>query len=206
MDFIPFEDCVKSSIEGSVDGQQTINTLWFRSTIGPRTAIDVADLATSLRNWYSSFMCPILNEAFLGRRVTCRGMTNPNGFVAVHTMLGDDGGVSGEAAPNNCTMAVSFQTGLAGRSYHGRNYIPVLTNSEVTGNFIDAGFATSVVDAYSELVFGGSALPDGWIWIVASSFANNEPRPVGVFHEVMSVQVSDLVVDSQRRRLPGRGR
>lgn len=206
MPFIPVPDCVHAKIEGQVDGQTTLNNIYFRSTIGARSAADVLALANAISDWYSGSVVPLLNIAYLGRRVSVRGLTNALGFTAEVSMLGDDGAITGEALPNNCSMAVSFRTGLAGRSNHGRNYVPVMSDSEVNGNVIDTGFATSIVDAYSELIFPSTAIPDGWIWVVVSRFVGGEPRTEGVFQEIMSVQVSDLIVDSMRSRLPGRGR
>jgi len=114
--------------------------------------------------------------------------------------------VTGEAAPNNCSMAVSFRTAVSGRSNRGRNYVPVLTNSQVSENLIDSSWAQDVVNAYSELLFGGGALPAGWVWVVVSRFTGGLPRTVGTFNEIFSVLVTDLIVDSMRTRLPGRGK
>jgi hypothetical protein len=103
-------------------------------------------------------------------------------------------------------MAVSFRSALSGRSFRGRNYIPCLTNSQVTGNLIDVSWQGDIINAYAELLFGGGALPAGWVWVVVSRFTNNLPRVTGIFSEVFSVLVTDTIVDSQRRRLPGRGK
>jgi len=208
MPFVPFEDCVQLTIEGHVDGQLTINDLAFRSSIGPRSAADVFQLANAVGQWYIGFMVTLLNEAWIGSRVTAKGLTNQNGLTAEVSLLGNDGAITGEAAPNNCSMCVSFRTGAAGRSNRGRNYIPVLTNSQVSGNMIDSAWAADVVAAYAMLTFPASVdvLPGGWIWVVLSRFSGGVERTVGQFTEINNVLVSDLVVDSQRRRLPGRGR
>jgi len=208
MPFVPFEDCVKVTIEGHVDSQLVINDLAFRSSTGPRSAADVLALITALRDWWDGSMNPLLNVAYLGSRITGKGLTNAVGLVLELAMNGNDGQVSGEAAPNNCTMAVSFRTGLAGRSNRGRNYVPCLTNSEVTGNVIDGAFIANVIAAYAQLVFPANVgvIPGGWEWVVLSRFSGGVERTVGVFTEITSVTVADNIVDSQRRRLPGRGR
>lgn len=208
MPFVPFEDCVQVTIQGHVDGQLTVNDLAFRSSTGPRSLADVNALATAIESWYDGGMAGLLNEAWAGSLITAKGLTNPNGLIVEHDFSYSVGGVSGEAAPNNCSMCVSFRTGLSGRSFRGRNYVPVLTNSQVTGNMIDSAWATSVVNEYAALVFPASVgvLPGGWEWVVLSRFAGNVERTTGVFTEITNVLVTDLVVDSQRRRLPGRGR
>lgn len=206
MAFIPVPDCVQITIEGSLDGQQTINDLYFRSSIGPRSAADVSALAAAIAGWVVGFYAPLLNVAWLGRKVTARGLSNVDGFTAEVSLLANDGAVAGEAMPNNVSMAVSFRTGSAGRSSHGRNFVPALSDVNVDGNNIDSTWAQSVVDAYSELVFPGTVLPGGWVWVVVSRFTNNEPRSEGTFKEILTVSVTDLIVDSMRSRLPGRGR
>lgn len=205
MPFIPVEDTAHIRIEGRADGQQSINDLYFRHSTGPIAAADMVGLVTAIRTWYTDTMAPLLNENWVATAVHGRDLTAPIAAVADLGFTSVQGGVTGEAAPNNCSMAVSFRSGLAGRAYRGRNYVPMLTNSEVSGNYIDPAFATGIVDGYSELLFGGGALPAGWVWVIVSRFLNNEPRVAGIFTEVFSVLVTDLVVDSQRRRLPGRG-
>lgn len=206
MPFIPVPDCVQVKIEGSLDGQMTINDLYFRSTIGPRSAADVIALNNAVASWYGTDIALNLNVAWLGRKTTARGLTNANAFQAESSLLGVDGAVTGEAMPNNVTMAVKFATGLSGRSYHGRNYVPGLSDTIVDGNNIDPDWAALIVTGYSNLIFPTAAIPSGWIWVVVSKFANNEPRTEGIFTEVIAVSVTDLTVDSMRTRLPGRGR
>jgi len=204
MPFIPVPDVAQVRLEGRLDGQQTINDLYFRHTTGPIAAADLQGLASSIATWWVSNMVTLLNEAFSSVVVHARDLTAAIGFTADQGAPAT-GGTAGEAAPNNCTMAVSFRTSLSGRSNRGRNYIPCLTNSEVNGNNIDPTFATSIVDAYALLLFGGGSLPAGWVWVIVSRQSAGVPRVVGTFQEVFSVLVTDLVVDSQRRRLPGRG-
>lgn len=207
MPFIPFEDCVTVTVQGQVDGQLTINDLSFRSSTGPRSLADVQALVAAVGVWYDSSIASRLNEAWTGLRLTGKGLTNPNGLIVVQDFTATVGQIAGEAAPNNCTMAVSFQTGLSGRSFRGRNYVPCLTNSQVTGNYIDSTWAQSIVDAYSDLTFPANIgiLPGGWEWVVLSRKSGGVDRSVGVFTEITNVVVTDLVVDSQRNRLPGRG-
>jgi len=206
MAFIPVSDTAQVRIEGRVDNQQTINDLYFRHSTGAIAQADIQALASAMATWYGGSMCPLLNEAWQGVATHARDLSSELGFVADQSMVGTNGTVTGEAAPNNCTMSVSIRSAFPGRSFRGRNYVPVLTNSQVTGNNIDADWAQSVVDAYALLLFGGGALPGGWVWVVVSRFSGGLPRPDGVFSEVFSVRVVDLVVDSQRRRLPGRGK
>lgn len=203
--FQPVPDCVQVTVEGSLDGQLTINDLFFRSTIGPRTAADVLVLTQAIATWYDSSIAARLNHNWEGRVAKGRGLSNPNPIVVLQTMVGVVGQKTGDQLPNNCTMAVHFGTGQSGRSFSGRNYVPVLDRDDVVGNFIDSTWAGEIVTAYTDLIFPGPVVPDGWIWVIVSRVQGGVRPAEGLFHEVMNVSVVDLVVDSQRRRLPGRG-
>lgn len=203
--FQPAPDCVTVTIEGSVDGQLTINDLSFRSQIGPRTAPDVLALTTAIGAWYVSEVIPWLNHNYTARVAKGRGLSSANPFVALSSLGNEPGAETGDQLPNNCSMAVHFGTGSAGRSYQGRNYVPVLDRDDVVGNFIDAAWANNIVTAYQSLLFPGDIVPDGWIWVIISRVQGGVRPAEALFHEVSSVSVVDLVVDSMRRRLPGRG-
>jgi hypothetical protein len=203
--FQPAPDCVQVTVEGSLDGQLTINDLFFRSSIGPRTPADVLALTAAIRDWYETSIAVMLNHNWEGRVVKGKGLSSPNPITALVSMTGVVGGETGDQLPNNCSMAVHFGTGLAGRSFSGRNYVPVLDRDDVVGNFIDSTWATAIVGGYQQLLFPSVVVPDGWIWVVISRVQGGVRPAEALFHEILSVSVVDLVVDSQRRRLPGRG-
>jgi len=205
MTFIPVENCAHVLIQGSLFGQQVDNDLYFRHTTGPIAASDLVTLATDIGSWWTTTIVPLLNEQYTAIFARARDLTTQFGFSSEVSLGATAGGVTGESAPNNCTMAVSFRTAFVGRSNRGRNYVPVLTNSQVTDNTIDAGFATDIVNGYALLIAGGGATPAGWTWVVVSRFNAGLPRVAGVFNEIFTVLTTDLIVDSQRRRLPGRG-
>lgn len=104
----------------------------------------------------------------------------------------------------NSTLTMSWRTGFAGKAYRGRDYVPGLVEADVTTN-------DTVV---SSLLVGLAAVGGNLI-----SSALTAGFPLGVFHtplltpklldntitEILTC-VLEYIVDSQRRRLPGRGR
>jgi hypothetical protein len=44
------------------------------------------------------------------------------------------------------------------------------------------------------------------VWCIVSRFSGGQPRTAGEVYPVIAALVTDNVADSQRRRLPGRGR
>lgn len=206
MPFIPVENVAHVTIQGTLDSQEVINDLYFRHTTGPIAVTDLQSLNAAINLWFTGSVLTHLNEAYIYQRVKSRDLTTANGFVVDDQFGPTPGSVTGEAAPNNCTMSVSFRAAFAGRNFRGRNYVPCLTNSEVTENTIDSGFVSNIRNDYLELVAGGGSAPAGWTWVVVSRFTGGLPRAAGVFNEIFSVVIVDNIVDSQRRRLPGRGK
>jgi len=105
--------------------------------------------------------------------------------------------------PNNCAVVVTKRTALRGRSYRGRIYHMGLTEGSVTENQVLAASMTGILSRWTTLL----ALPltaDEALMCVVSRYNNNAPRTTGVATLVTNL-TSDGFIDSQRRRLPGRG-
>jgi hypothetical protein len=107
--------------------------------------------------------------------------------------------------PNNVALCLSFRSSGRGRSSRGRNYISGFPEGYVSGNDIDTTLADALVVAYEELK-DAATFTDDWTWIVYSRFQNGNARPEALIAPVDAVVLTDYTVDSQRRRLPGRGR
>jgi hypothetical protein len=211
MAFIPVPNTAQIRLEGRLDNQQTINDLYFFQD-GGFTSLELEDLTANVFSWWNTSIVTVLNEGFSSLRASARDLTTENG-ISFETATGaSSGGVSGEAAPNNVAPAVSFRTGMAGRSFRGRNYIPGISNSSVVGNNVDAGWRDDILNGYSLLLPAGSVLPGTFVWVVASRFSGVDvdgkpiPRLAGIVTTITAVIFTDTVVDSQRRRLPGRGK
>ena len=197
---------VRAVVEGSWDGQLTNNVLYFQLAGGDPTAVQVQTLAELLDTWYSTAVLPNLNEAFQYRSVTTQAINVGFGFLGIANAGSGTGGVDGESMSNNVNPCISFRTATAGRSFRGRNYIPGISVSDVDGNMIDTAWALALQAAYLGLTSAGAFDPEPFNWVVASFFLNGAPRGSAVGTIITNAIFTDLVVDSQRRRLPGRGR
>lgn len=205
MAFIPVPDVAQAQIFGRIDGQTTINDLYFASESPPVTLGQLEVLALGLADWFSASLLTLLSASFAFERVHVRDLTTQAGFSVDQSAGAGPGGAGGAFVPNNVAPCISFRTQIAGRSGRGRNYIPGVPQSVITGNTISPGFIADTTIAYQGLLDTGSFKPTGWTWVVVSRFTLNAPRPAGVANAVLSVLYTDTTVDSQRRRLPGRG-
>lgn len=205
MAFIPVPNVAQAQVFGRIDGQTTINDLYFATEAPPVTLGQLDALALALNDWFSASILTLLSASYSYEHVRVRDLTSQAGFVVERSDSAGPGGAGGAFVPNNVAPCISFRTAIAGRSGRGRNYIPGVPQSVISGNTISPGFIADTTIAYQGLLATGSFKPSGWTWVVVSRFTLNAPRPAGVANAVLSVLYTDTTVDSQRRRLPGRG-
>jgi hypothetical protein len=201
MPFIPVPSTAMVELFYTQDGQKMENTLYF----GQAEAYDAAELttlATEVRDWAIEFLLPQMASAVVMTGVKATSLESDTA-PAIEITGGGPGGVAGAALPNNVALVVKFLTAARGRSGRGRNYFPGLTEANVVANTVDASVANAIVDAYEQLLEAGT-ITEG-AWVVVSRFEDLAPRDPGISQLVTSVALTDRIVDSQRRRLPGRG-
>jgi len=123
--------------------------------------------------------------------------------VTADSAAGTEGTLTSPSVPGNVTWCVKFLTGLTGRSYRGRNYIMGMTEDATVGNQMDAGRAAAFVANYEALLDLVDATD--FTWVVLSRVQNNVPLANAIGAPIINVGYTDLNLDSQRRRLTGRG-
>lgn len=210
MPFVPVPNTLQIDVIYLLDNQRVENTLYFEknSTWIPD---EIVDFTNSLRAYIEEELMPLLSSAIGLVEIVARLLDTASsiGFnLPVNPPV--TGGVPTESLPNNVTYTISFKTGLTGRSFRGRNYVPGLDINAVTGNQIDATKRTALLDYYTGI--RALALESSVTWVVVSRYSGVDgdgkpiPRATGVTTPITSVSTFDNTVDSQRRRLPGRGR
>lgn len=149
-------------------------------------------------------MKPIQSNSVVFREVYVTDLTTAvSPTVADTSSAGIVGGTSTSSGmPGNVTICTSFRTAGRGRSARGRNYFIGLVESVVTGNAATTTLTTALVEAYEALLLSPEP---GFTWVVLSRFAEGAPRVTALAQTVTSVVLVDSNVDSQRRRLEGRG-
>lgn len=203
MAFIPVPNTAMVELFFTQDAQNMENTLYFQKG-DPWTTLQLATLATEIITWWTANLASntVMGVALRAVKATSLESDTAPAFELPATP-GTGGTFSGVALPNNVTMAVKFLTDGRGRSARGRNYIVGIPDSEVTGNTISAAYRNSIVSAYNEL--RDSTVITSGEHVVVSRFTGGNPRTTGLAQEVTGVAITDAIVDSQRRRLPGRG-
>lgn len=204
MPFVPNSACAMVELVQSMHSQVIENTLYFDLGVVPGV-IELTDIATIVRDWWLGHIRDKISSAVSltsVRATSLQSETAPG--VEITASLPAAGLITASPSlPANVTGCITFVTALRGRSFRGRNYIPGLTEAMVTNSTIDNLTVADFVSGYEELLIDLSTEP--YDWVVYSRFTANAPRAIGVMTDVVSCKM-DQTVDSQRRRLPGRGR
>lgn len=203
MAFIPTVNCLRSAVEGLYSGQQWVNTLWFGLADSP-SVVDIAAVNTALADWWDVSMQPITNAACSLTKITTTDQsssTAPSGVLTLTPALA--GTASGSSIATNVACVIGFKTIGRGRSARGRNY--------VTGQDVNAlSGATAFTSTYTNaLAAAYVAMHDalatlGYQHVVVSFQLDLVPRSAG-FKQLVTGYSVDPLIDSQRRRLAGRG-
>lgn len=204
MPFQPVTNGFKTAIEGRQNGEPAVITQgWL--TNGLITPLEVQLLATGVADWFTGNLLPLLSPDYVYEQTVATGLRTESDLTFTSdTASGTAGGAIVASDPNNVTLAVSFRSGVTGRSFRGRNYVPGLPGSAISNNRVSATLANNIAGAY-EILMGTDAVATGFTWGVISRRTNNAPRVAGIVTPITQVVIVDTVVDSQRRRLPGRG-
>lgn len=204
MAFVPFPNTALFEVLYLSDGQRVENTLYF-DLEGGWTSGDLESMCAALLDYWTANMIPLQSNQVTLLGVEGTALDSSEGaFGAVYAPTPVVGGHTADVEPNNVTFAITFFTGFQGRSRRGRNFWIGIPVDNVSLSEVGSSYIADVLEAYTGIVTGiPSATGD---WVVASRFTDGAARVVGLTTPVAGVRVADLVVDSQRRRLPGRGR
>lgn len=204
MAFVPVPNVAEVELRYLLDSQHVENTLYY----GLSTTVTLADLqalAADVAAVMVSSVMPLLSSFLTLNEIVVTDLSSSTGDqVSYNTGLPLAGSQTGDYLPANVAFAIGFKTTVRGRSYRGRNYVVGLVESQANGNHIDATTRTNLVNAWQDL--GAAGVPDAWTHVVVSRFTAGAPRVTGVATVVTEYVTYDDVFDSQRRRLPGRGR
>ena len=206
MAFIPVPNTAQAELIYIWQDQVVENVLYF-TTGAPMTPVMLQMIASDLKAWWIADIQDLQGVDIALREIKVTDLETESSPVFTLTSgLPLNGNVASEPMPGNVSLCVSFRSAGRGRSSRGRNYFPGLTENQVQGNIVTSGVITSLLTAYGRLQTGDAMFDSQAGWVVVSRFHNKAPRAIGLAQPVTSVVIIDPFVDSQRRRLPSRGR
>lgn len=187
----------KIATVGHRDTRLWVNTFHVAKDSGPLVAADLQTIADTmvsfLNNYRAIWPTNIQAEVVQVRKLDPLDPLALDEAI-VPPLVGLRGG---QASPANVSLSLSERTGLAGRKFRGRFYCPGLSEQDLTADDRIGSGAVSVMNAI--------------IAQYIAQWASTTLIPV-IFHKADNTYtqviagVIEAVLDSQRRRLPERGR
>lgn len=201
--FIPATNTVKLELCYTYNSQKTENVFYFTKTGGEPSVDDMTTFAGVVKDWWNTNMKPLTLNTMALRLIRVTDMTTENApGIEYSTGLPLSGTIASTSQPpNNVCVTVKWVTGLRGRSYRGRTYHMGFDGAAMSAaNTIGNALVTSLQSAYRLL----RTVDVGWEMVVVSQMHAGSWRASAVCTPILDCGI-DATVDSQRRRLPGRG-
>lgn len=191
-----FPTAYQVEVRGSLFGQ-LVENVWHVQGPDPFDATVAADVASTFQADYVGIMGALSQDYSISQIFVHNLAGTASGEFTLTISPPQTGGSTNPALPGNVAFCISLRTALAGRSTRGRKYFAGISEVSVTGNVLDQGD----IDA---ILAGVATLRDD---------LETNLTPMSIFSPtnltlvpVVSVVSVDNIVDSQRRRLTGRGR
>jgi hypothetical protein len=205
MAFIDLPYGIKLVFTFSKDGQICINVMWCtKSSPVAVTSTDLANALLSMQAYWNALRSSIMAGTTATQFEAIDWSVSDGAIATNASPTNPAGALGGNNVANNVSMALTLITGQRGRSRRGRSYIVGLGQSDfASANVLSVAAGADIVAAYQVLktsLNGYNLVP-----VVASFISDGAPRVSGIGTAITAVGFTDGFVDSQRRRLPGRG-
>lgn len=167
---------------------------------------DMVALAGSFKDWWNTSYKTTQTADIALFEVQVR-LLDPSAPLAVDLPVSPaipgSNGVTTESG--NVTETISWRTGLAGRAYRGRTYVPTMREDMV--NEDDSVKSAQVAGLASVAnALAADILPALAKLVIFHTPIAGDPKPLDNTANDVLFAIIENIIDSQRRRLPGRGR
>lgn len=202
--FIPVPGVLQANVRFSLEGQQIENVMCFRYDGMPFGAAAAAVYDVLNTVWWDGFRAQIASECVSVENYMVDLSDEAGPVAALPAFTNAAGAATGFPVPNNAALVITHRTANRGRSYRGRTFVAGIAKSVVSGSYVDPGVVSDIVNAFNDMVDASQAAEVPFT--IASRRHNKNPRVEGIDTIVTLCVARDNVLDSQRRRSPGRGR
>lgn len=183
---------------------QVVENVYHVEAPGGVDAVALDDCKNQMAGWVTGNYMPLMSSDLVFTGLVVTNLSAEGGSQVTFEQVGGLPGTIGSAAePGNVSFCVSQRTARIGRAYRGRKYVAGIPANKRTGNTIDATWAGQLVAEMDALIGFLDTL--NLVLVVVSRTLDNIERLVPVTTAVTNHTTTDLFIDSQRRRLTGRG-
>lgn len=188
-------NATKVEVRGTLFNQQVEN-VWYVQTADPPLLADLSTIASIFQIGYAAFTGP-LSQDLTTREVFVRYVGSASGPEFTLTIAPPQpGGAVEDSMPSNVALCLSLRTALAGRRFRGRKYFSGIPVSKVVGDVIDSTLVSNMLTDINTMI---ADLATNGTPLSIVSYVGLTITPV------VTCTAVDTLVDSQRRRLIGRG-
>lgn len=200
MAFVPAPGVAEFALIFSSYGNEQVNVLdVHHKDAAAFTTGDLIAVNNAIINWWNTSGQPMCATDFGIVEIRARDMSTQFGNE-VTTGVNTPGTRAGTALPENATLAIKKDTGLAGRSFRGRLYHIGLTKTDVSGDRVVNATVIALVASYQSLLGAINGIANTELVIVHTQINKVVQNP-RTTTPVVRFTTTDNVVDSQKRRL-----
>lgn len=203
MPFVPALNVLQCETRWTYLGQQVENVTYWRTT-GVPTPENAADLYMEFEAAFVAHTMTLTSNQMLFREMYLTDLSSET--APTYTVLPEEplaGTANTTPLPSSVALCISFRTNGRGRSARGRNYAMGVTEAHVDGNLFLSSWVNGQLDFYNR--WRNQSAASSLQQVVISRISEGVERAEAFVQPVTAILVVDSVVDSQRRRLLGRG-
>lgn len=196
---------VMTELRYLLDNQEVENSLYFKFAAEPSQS-DMSALSAGLLIWWQDYVRVWQVDSLQLKEIynTPLGSATAETYSFTPTSA-QYGAFQDEPEPNNVSFAVKFNTANRGKGSSGRNYALGIADAFVLQNTFTEAYVNGIVGAYNNLQNTIASEGSTGTWVHVRRTVNKVLLPQGLTYPIQAATFTDRTVDSQRRRLPGRG-
>lgn len=196
-------DGAEAVVRGSLFGEEVATTFYATHAAGWDDT-ELAQLADAVDTVWGLGVLPELQANYEYIGTFCRDLRTAVGFQASTNNNAGVGGNSSAGKPNNVTLAIARRSGLSGRAARGRIFLPGINGDMLSAeNEVSTTFVTTIEGLLNGMRTAMDAVD--WTEVIVSRTGPGTTSTLAVVYTVVEYVVVNRVLDSMRRRLPGRG-
>ncbi len=203
MAFQPVPETAQIDMVYDFNGEVALNSFYARRP-GGYAQSDLQALADKIDlAWAATFPQEQPPEVSYVR-TDVRGLASINDLTATQNLSAGPGVHVGPSLPNNVTFSIKKNSGQTGRSARGRTFWIGVPRNEVGNPDENHLLSTWAANCVSDIDFIRIQIGTVGLWeaVLVSRFANGVKRTEGELFPWISTSNVDLVVDTNRGRLP----
>ena len=203
MAFIPAPGSAKVEVRFNQDSQ-LVENVFHCLVLDPLDSAQATSIFNTVDAWVKATLRPRQTNNVAYREVQVTGLAAQDSPRFIFSGDGLVGTKGSSPMPNQTSIALKAGTGFGGRSARGRVFHIGIDRVVVVGNLLTSAESTALISTYNALMT--SMTTAGHALHVLSYYHNQAPRTTAVQYPITGYSMVDLIVDSQRRRGPGRGK